>query len=96
MEATRRPAFGILNSDHGLLQGGALTGRQHGFDEGRPGPTAAALLDLDRPVVDLVALAKGFGVPAVSVTTVAELDAALRRCLTEPGPSLIEAVLPAR
>ncbi len=61
-----------------------------------PGPTAAALLDLDRPVVDVVALAKGFGVPAVSVTTVAGLDAALRRYLTEPGPSLIEAVLPAR
>jgi acetolactate synthase-1/2/3 large subunit len=61
-----------------------------------PGPTAAALLDLDRPTLDVVALARGFGVPAVSVATVAELDSALRRFLTQPGPSVIEAVLPGR
>jgi acetolactate synthase-1/2/3 large subunit len=61
-----------------------------------PGPTAAALLGLDRPVLDVVALAQGFGVPAVSVKSVAELHSALRRFLAEPGPSLIEAVLPGR
>jgi acetolactate synthase-1/2/3 large subunit len=61
-----------------------------------PGPTAAALLDLDHPVLDVVALARGFGVPAVSVTSVAGLDSALRRSLAEPGPSVIEAVLPGR
>jgi acetolactate synthase-1/2/3 large subunit len=61
-----------------------------------PGPTAAALLDLDRPVLDVVALARGFGVPAVSVSTVADLDSALRRFLNEPGPSVIEATLPGR
>jgi len=61
-----------------------------------PGPTAAALLDLDRPTIDMVALARGFGVPAVSVATVEDLDAAYRRSLAEPGPSLIEAVLPGR
>jgi acetolactate synthase-1/2/3 large subunit len=61
-----------------------------------PGPTAAALLDLDRPALDVVALARGFGVPAVSVASVAELDSALRRSLAEPGPSVIEAVLPGR
>jgi acetolactate synthase-1/2/3 large subunit len=61
-----------------------------------PGPTAAALLDLDRPVLDVVALARGFGLPAVSVTNVAELDSAVRRSLAEPGPSVIEAVLPGR
>jgi acetolactate synthase-1/2/3 large subunit len=58
-----------------------------------PGPAAASLLDLGRPSLDLVALAKGFGVPAVSVATVAELDASFRRSLAEPGPYLIEAVL---
>jgi acetolactate synthase-1/2/3 large subunit len=58
-----------------------------------PGPTAASLLDLGRPALDVVALAKGFGVPAVSVATVAELDASFRRSLAEPGPFLIEAVL---
>jgi acetolactate synthase-1/2/3 large subunit len=61
-----------------------------------PGPTAAALLDLDRPVLDVVALARGFGLPAVSVASVAELDSALRRFLAAPGPSVIEAVLPGR
>jgi acetolactate synthase I/II/III large subunit len=61
-----------------------------------PGPTAAALLDLSHPALDVVALARGFGVPAVSVTTVAELDVAYRRSLAEPGPSVIEAVLPSR
>jgi acetolactate synthase-1/2/3 large subunit len=61
-----------------------------------PGPAAAALLDLGGPDLDLVALARGFGVPAVSVSTVEELDSAVTRSLAEPGPSLIEAVLPAR
>jgi acetolactate synthase-1/2/3 large subunit len=58
-----------------------------------PGPTAASLLDLGRPALDVVALAQGFGVPAVAVATVAELDASFRRSLAEPGPFLIEAVL---
>jgi acetolactate synthase-1/2/3 large subunit len=58
-----------------------------------PGPTAASLLDLGSPALDVVALAQGFGVPAVSVATVAELDASFRRSLAEPGPFLIEAVL---
>ena len=61
-----------------------------------PGPTAAALLDLGRPTLDAVALARGFGVPGVTVTSVGELDAALRRSLTEPGPFLIDAILPGR
>jgi len=39
----------------------------------RPGPKALALTDLSRPVVDWVALAKGFGVPACSVGTDSEL-----------------------
>jgi acetolactate synthase-1/2/3 large subunit len=58
-----------------------------------PGPTAASLLDLGSPSLDMVALAKGFGVPAVSAATVAELDASFRRSLAEPGPFLIEAIL---
>jgi acetolactate synthase-1/2/3 large subunit len=61
-----------------------------------PGPTAAALLDLDRPTLDLVAVARGLGVPAVSATTVEELDTSFRRSLSTPGPFLIEAVLPPR
>jgi acetolactate synthase-1/2/3 large subunit len=61
-----------------------------------PGPNATALLELGRPTIDVVAVSRGFGVPAVSVATVEELDSALRRALAEPGPSLIEAVLPGR
>ena len=52
-----------------------------------PGPTAAALLDLDRPTLDLVAVARGLGVPAVSVTTVEELDAPSGAPLPSPARS---------
>jgi acetolactate synthase-1/2/3 large subunit len=58
-----------------------------------PGPKAQSLTDLTRPVIDWVALAKGFGVPACSAGTDSELAAGLRRGLAERGPSLIEAVL---
>ncbi len=59
----------------------------------QPGPKAQALTDLTRPVIDWTALAKGFGVPAVSVRTDGEFAGALMRSLAESGPSLIEAVL---
>ena len=52
-----------------------------------PGPTAAALLDLDRPTLDSAAVARGLGVPAESVTTVQELDTRFRRSLATPGRS---------
>jgi acetolactate synthase-1/2/3 large subunit len=58
-----------------------------------PGPRAQSLTDLTRPVIDWVALAKGFGVPACSVRTDSELAEGLKRSLAERGPSLIEAVL---
>jgi acetolactate synthase-1/2/3 large subunit len=61
-----------------------------------PGPNATALLELSRPTIDMVSVSRGFGVPAVSVATVEELDSAFRRALAEPGPSLIEAILPGR
>ena len=59
-----------------------------------PGPEALSLTDLTRPAIDWVALATGFGVRAWSVGTDTDLAAALGRALAEPGPSLIEAVLP--
>jgi acetolactate synthase-1/2/3 large subunit len=52
------------------------------------------MLELDRPPVDFVALAQGLGVPASRATTAEELVGALERGLAEPGPVLIEAVLP--
>jgi len=58
-----------------------------------PGPRAQGLTELKQPVIDWVALAKGFGVAACSVRTDTELVEALKRATAEPGPSLIEAVL---
>ena len=58
-----------------------------------PGPKAQALTDLTRPVIDWVALAKGFGVPAYSVRTDGEFADALIRAFGERGPNLIEALL---
>lgn len=59
-----------------------------------PGPAASGMTSLDDPGADWVALAGGFGVPAVRATTGPELLDALRRAHAEPGPHLIEAVLP--
>jgi acetolactate synthase-1/2/3 large subunit len=55
---------------------------------------ARSLLDLSRPTLDFTAIAAGLGVPARKATTAAEFAAALREALAEPGPHLIEAVLP--
>lgn len=54
----------------------------------------ASLTRLDKPRVDWVALATGYGVEAVRATTNAELAAALRRGLALDGPLLIQAELP--
>jgi len=55
---------------------------------------ARNLLELTRPDIDFVALASGMGVPASRARTVGELTASLRQALAEPGPHLIEAVVP--
>ena len=59
------------------------------------GTEAKAMLDLSRPELDFVALATGLGVPASRATTAGELVDQLGRSLAEPGPGLIEVVLPA-
>lgn len=58
-----------------------------------PGPTAGSLTDLSHPDIDWVSLARGFGVAGTRVETAEELDRALGRALSEPGPHLIEALL---
>ena len=60
-----------------------------------PGPKALDMLDLSRPDLDFVALATGMGVPATRATTADELGEQLGRALAEPGPAVVEAVLPA-
>jgi acetolactate synthase-1/2/3 large subunit len=60
------------------------------------GKRAAQLLDLGGPDLDFVALATGMGVPATRATTAEELAEQLRRSFAEPGPHLVQAVLPRR
>ena len=54
------------------------------------------MLALTDPPLDFVALATGMGVPATRATTADELVDQLGRSFAQPGPSLIEAVVPAR
>jgi acetolactate synthase-1/2/3 large subunit len=58
-----------------------------------PGPRAMDLIDIDRPTLDWVALASGFGVPAVRSDSAEDFQRQLANALAEPGPRLIEAVL---
>jgi acetolactate synthase-1/2/3 large subunit len=62
--------------------------------EAGAGPRAEAMLDISRPELDFVALANGLGVPGTRVETADALVAALGKALAEPGPHLIEAVVP--
>ena len=59
-----------------------------------PGPRARRMLDLSEPDLDFVALARGFGVPATRVTSADDFAKQLERALAEPGPALIEAMVP--
>jgi acetolactate synthase-1/2/3 large subunit len=61
---------------------------------GAPGPAATKLLGLGDPAIDWVSLAKGLGVPGVRCETAEAFDAAFARAMAEPGPRLIEAVIP--
>jgi acetolactate synthase-1/2/3 large subunit len=59
-----------------------------------PGPKAKDMLDLQRPDMDFVKIAEGLGVPATRATNAEEFTDQLERALAEPGPSLIEAMVP--
>ena len=59
-----------------------------------PGTITRDMVDLSRPALDFVALASGMGVPASRAHTAEELAAQFGKALAEPGPHLIEAVLP--
>ncbi len=59
-----------------------------------PGPKALDLLDLSRPTMDFVKISEGMGVPARRVSTAEEFADALRATFAEPGPHLIDAVIP--
>jgi acetolactate synthase I/II/III large subunit len=59
------------------------------------GEAARRLFDLSQPDLDFAALAAGMGVPAARAHTAGELADQLRKALAEPGPHLIEALVPA-
>ncbi len=58
------------------------------------GPNIEALTELKKPAIDWVKTAQGFGIPGVRVNTAEHLARELGRALTEPGPHLIEMLLP--
>ena len=51
------------------------------------------MLKIDRPALDWIALAKGMGVEACSVTNADEFNRALAVGVAEPGPRLIEVLM---
>jgi acetolactate synthase-1/2/3 large subunit len=75
-------SYGILNVEL------ARVGAQQG------GPKAAAQLDLSGPDLDFVSIGNGLGVPSQRVDSGESLVDALRRAIAEPGPHLIEVVIP--
>ena len=70
-----------------------LRGEFANVGAGTPGQRATDMLDIDRPTLDWVLLAKGHGVEASRVDDLEALAAALRRALAGPGPCLIELVI---
>ncbi len=70
-----------------------LKGEFDNVGAGSPGHKARDMLDIDRPDLDWVALAKGMGVSASRVKDCETLTQQLQRGLAEEGPYLIEVVL---
>jgi acetolactate synthase-1/2/3 large subunit len=58
------------------------------------GPKATAQLDLSGPDLDFVSIGNGLGVPSRRADTAEALIDALERAVAEPGPQLIEVVIP--
>lgn len=78
-------AYDILRIE--LQRVGATSGTE-------PGPKARELLDLGSPALDFVQIAEGLGVPARRVSTAEDFAAALADAFAEPGPHLIDALVP--
>jgi acetolactate synthase-1/2/3 large subunit len=58
------------------------------------GPNTQTLTELTKPPIDWTRVAQGFGVPGVTVSTAEALARELGEALIEPGPHLIEMLLP--
>lgn len=57
---------------------------------GAPGERALAMIDIDRPRIDWLAMAKSMGVPAVAVESAEAFHKAMSYSVREAGPCLIE------
>jgi acetolactate synthase I/II/III large subunit len=57
---------------------------------GTPGERALSMIDIDKPRIDWLAMAKSMGVPAVAAETAESFYEAMARSVREPGPCLIE------
>ncbi|MEV4629874.1 acetolactate synthase large subunit [Micromonospora sp. NPDC049523] len=66
----------------------------HHLGAGSSNPHTNKLLDLSGPDIDFVGLARAFGVPASRATTAEEFAEQFSRAVTEPGPHLIEVIIP--
>ncbi|WP_329082481.1 acetolactate synthase large subunit [Streptosporangium sp. NBC_01469] len=74
----------------------AILGMELGRVGTRPSTDGRARALLGLPGLDFVSLAEGLGVPASRAITADDLAKQLSRALTEPGPCLIEAVVPSQ
>ncbi|MEV1293556.1 acetolactate synthase large subunit [Pseudonocardia sp. NPDC049635] len=82
----------INNSAYAILR---VELTRTGAGEAARSGRAGRMLDLSDPTPDFVSLATGLGVPARRVETTEALLDALRWARDEPGPHLIEAIVPA-
>jgi len=70
-----------------------LKGEYANVGAGNMGPRALDMLEIGRPDLDWVSLAKGMGVPGRRVDTLDDFADALRAGFADRGPKLIEVVL---
>jgi acetolactate synthase-1/2/3 large subunit len=70
-----------------------LLGEMAGVGVKNPGPKAMDMMELDRPALNWVALAKGMGVEGGIATDAEELVKQMERGLSCEGPYLIEVIL---
>lgn len=61
---------------------------------GKPGEKASSTLDIGSPDMDFVAMANGMGMNATRATTAEEFNAQFEAAMANPGPCLIDAVIP--
>jgi acetolactate synthase-1/2/3 large subunit len=69
-----------------------LKGELANVGAGNPGRKALDMLDLDRPDLDFVTMAKGMGVPGARVNDMEEFNRRLAEGIGSPGPYLVEVV----